>query len=48
MDEYFMELVRRFRMSRRRLGYMRKRAVLARLMPVESNGGQGEGQVKER
>lgn len=36
-----MELVKRYRISKRKLGYMRKKAVLAKLTPVEGDGGKG-------
>ncbi|GAB6948012.1 hypothetical protein JCM16161A_21420 [Vulcanisaeta sp. JCM 16161] len=48
MDEYFLELIRKRRMGMRKLGYMRRKAVLARLVPVEEHGGEGEGKAEER
>ncbi len=48
MDEYFLELIKRRKMGMRKLGYMRKKAVLARLVPVEEYGDEGEGKAEER
>ncbi len=47
-EEYFRELIRARRRSMRKLGYMRKKAVLAKLIPVEQHGGEGEGKAEER
>ncbi|ADY00288.1 hypothetical protein VMUT_0071 [Vulcanisaeta moutnovskia 768-28] len=43
-EEYFRELIKARRRSMRKLGYMKKRAVLARLVPVEGHGGEGKAE----
>ncbi|ADN49697.1 hypothetical protein [Vulcanisaeta distributa] len=48
VDEYFLELIKRRKMGMRKLGYMRKKAVLTRLVSVEEYGGEGEGKAEER
>lgn len=50
-DEYFRELVRIYRKltrPRKKLGYMRRKAVIARLVPVEVHGAEGKGETEER
>jgi len=45
--EELVKLYRAFKRPRKKLGYMRRKEVIALLVPVERHGGKGEGETEK-
>jgi len=45
--EELVKLYRSLKRPRKRLGYMRKKGVIALLVPAEGHGGEGEGKAEQ-